>query len=288
MTQIFENSFDSWKKNDLLTRIKNYEDNFFYNNKNELNGERNEILEQVYKGSKAIRNNFFNNYLSEITDNLNNHSDQNSYQYINFFRENPSKYNSYTYSKKLKRKEKYKEDNLNQENNNIIEICNMNIISTKEINNDKIIDKKNYEDENNENINENKELILYEKNLINEGKEANEQLENIQNFIEEDNINILEEKNNNNIFNENDFDFEKLNEFNDKEPNLNDVNEFEEFENNLSEKENNKNEETSNQKSKKNINNKSKSNNIKDILKEAKNYFQNRRKRFHKINKIIN
>ena len=87
MSRIYKNKYYQFNKNDLLTRIRNYEANFISNNKNELNEERNEILEQVYKGSKNIGNKIFDNFLSEITENLNNYSEQNSYQYIYFFKD---------------------------------------------------------------------------------------------------------------------------------------------------------------------------------------------------------
>ena len=63
MSRIYKNKYYQFNKNDLLTRIRNYEANFISNNKNELNEERNEILEQVYKGSKNIGNKIFDNFL---------------------------------------------------------------------------------------------------------------------------------------------------------------------------------------------------------------------------------
>ena len=272
MSRIYKNKYYQFNKNDLLTRIRNYEANFISNNKNELNEERNEILEQVYKGSKNIGNKIFDNFLSEITENLNNYSEQNSYQYIYFFKDYPNKHNSHTYLNELNIKEKYAKEIMEEKeknNTNINQIYyssnnkNNTIKQNKKNNNN---NKKKFEDKNNFKTNDD-ELKLYIINSSFEEKEANEQLENIQTYFEDDNINN-EEKNNIKlkVFDGDEFILENSNNFNDKEPNFNIVS---------------KNERTEKEKSKINYKKKSKYT-TNDIIKEANNYFQKKRKRFHK------
>ena len=102
------------KKNDLLSKLRDYELNFISNvSKDEVNEENKEILQQVFEESKNFRNIFFNNYISSISDDLDRRSDKNFYQYIYFFRNYPEKYDFHTCSKKLKIKEKIIIDNNN-------------------------------------------------------------------------------------------------------------------------------------------------------------------------------
>ena len=260
MSRIYKNKYYQFNKNDLLTRIRNYEANFISNNKNELNEERNEILEQVYKGSKNIGNKIFDNFLSEITENLNNYSEQNSYQYIYFFKDYPNKHNSHTYLNELNIKEKYAKEIMEEKEKNNTNI-NQIYYSSNNKNNSIKQNKKNNIKTNDD------ELKLYIINSSFEEKEANEQLENIQTYFEDDNINN-EEKNNIKlkVFDGDEFILENSNNFNDKEPNFNIVS---------------KNERTEKEKSKINYKKKSKYT-TNDIIKEANNYFQKKRKRFHK------
>ena len=126
------------------------------------------------------------------------------------------------------------------------------------------------------------ELKLYIINSSFEEKEANEQLENIQTYFEDDNINN-EEKNNIKlkVFDGDEFILENSNNFNDKEPNFNIVIKFDQNDNNLRDEKVSKNERTEKEKSKINYKKKSKYT-TNDIIKEANNYFQKKRKRFHK------
>ena len=87
MIQDFNILFEKWKNKDLLEWIKEYE-NKLYKSENNINKSfTKEVLEQVYNNSQNIRNYFFNNYLTEISDNLNKKSDKDNYEYIDFFRQ---------------------------------------------------------------------------------------------------------------------------------------------------------------------------------------------------------
>ena len=182
---------DIFKNKDLLSRLKDYEKNFISNNNNnEKDEERKEILEQVFQDSTNIRNNFFKNYVSDISENLNGRSDLNSYQYMNFFRYYPNKYNNKTFSKNLKLNTKEK-DNCNEiEDLNIYE--NNAIVIEKEAD-EQIMDAQISDDENKQ-INEINKLDennidLFKKLEDNNDKEPDyNSVQNNNNFYNDENI----------------------------------------------------------------------------------------------------
>ena len=255
MEQKSNSNSEKFKNKDLLTRLKDYEANFISdNNNNETDEEKKEILEEVFQGSKNIRNNFFKNYLTDISDNLNGHSDNNSYHYMDFFRNFPNN-NFYTFSKKLNSKE-------------------------------------NEEKEDNKYNIENEELNIYENKATMIEKEADEQIEDIQ-ISDDENIEIKENNqlNENNNLDENNLNlFEKLNDNNDKEPDYNCVQNnicYNDENNSLNEM--NIKEKTDKKGGFNNIIYKNKikgglntklSNNI---MTETETYFKNKKIRFHKI-----
>ena len=114
----FNAMFENWKNKDLLTWIKDYDKKFYMDNK-ELNPDKKEIFEQIYNGSRNIRNYFYNNYLTDISDNLNCKSDKKIYEYKNFFKQVPAegKKNYYEFYKK-EQIEYYNDGNDNDTNNN--------------------------------------------------------------------------------------------------------------------------------------------------------------------------
>ena len=115
MKEDFNIMFEKWKNKDLLTWIKDYEDKFIFENNKEFNNDKKEFFEKVYKNSKNIRNYFYNNYLTDMSDNLNNKSDKNIYEYENFFRQTPPNgKKGYKYYKK----EEIEYYNNNEDNNN--------------------------------------------------------------------------------------------------------------------------------------------------------------------------
>ena len=111
------------RKRDLLTWIQNYEKKKD-EKMTESNEEQRNIFEKVYKNSDDIRKFFFDNYLSNISNNLNTKSSKDNYSYKDFFKreeyELNNKYNNLFKSKKVdkyKGKENIKENNQNKNNN---------------------------------------------------------------------------------------------------------------------------------------------------------------------------
>ena len=115
MNEDFNIMFEKLKKKDLLTWIKDYEKTFMDNNM--INSDKKEILEQVYKGSANIRKYFYNNYLTDISAQLNTKSDKDSYKYLNFFKQVPPKSNRNYYEYYKKEKIEYYDDDNNNNNN---------------------------------------------------------------------------------------------------------------------------------------------------------------------------
>ena len=92
MSLYLNKNIENSKNNNLLSWVKDYDINFISNNNNNLDEDKKEILEQVFQESKNFRNNFLNNYLTDLSENLDNRSEKNSYQYMNFFRNAPNIY----------------------------------------------------------------------------------------------------------------------------------------------------------------------------------------------------
>ena len=183
MNEDFNVMFDNYKNKDLLAWIKDYENKFYTENK-ELSPDKKEFFEKVYNRSKNVRNYFYNNYLSDISDNLNSKSNKNTYEYENFFKQVPPKEKKKYYEFYEKEHiENYSDDNDNDNDNNY---SNKKIIK-EQYNNKKYLRNKN-EDLNDENKNRNKRIEenFYRKN------------ENIEESNEEENTS-KNNKNNNSI-----------------------------------------------------------------------------------------
>ena len=117
MNEDFNMIFEKWKNKDLITWIKDYEQKF-YKDMEDSNNEKKEFFEKIYNGTKNIRNYFYNNYLTDMSDNLNNKSDENNYQYINFFRQIPPKQRKLKYKFNKKEEIEYYDDKEDNEDNN--------------------------------------------------------------------------------------------------------------------------------------------------------------------------
>ena len=96
------------KNDDLISWMKEYDKNFFDNNK--FNEERKEIFDELYQSSKSMRNHFYDNYISNLSNNLNTKSDRNIYKYLNFFTKVEPKPKNY-YGKYKKEEIRYYDDN---------------------------------------------------------------------------------------------------------------------------------------------------------------------------------
>ena len=114
MNEDFNIKYEKWKNKDLLTWIKDYEKKFYENNN--LNEDRKEIIEEIYKGSEDVRNNFYEHYITDISENLNTRSNKNTYQYLNFFKRVEPKGNKNIYEIYKKEEIKYYDDD-NDKNN---------------------------------------------------------------------------------------------------------------------------------------------------------------------------
>ena len=80
MKEDFQVIFKKWKNKDLITWIEDYE-NKYYSIDSKDNEIKKEILEQVHNNNKNVRKLFFDNYLSDISNNLNSKSNKDNYQY---------------------------------------------------------------------------------------------------------------------------------------------------------------------------------------------------------------
>ena len=205
-----DKNLENSKNKDSLSWFEDYDINFISNNNNNLNEEKKEILEQVFQESKNFRNHFFKNYLFNFSENLDNRSDKNSYQYMNFFRNTQNIYNKHNINIK-KRNNKDDEELKNYEKNATIEEkerdeqkCDIPFNENKNnnlMNENKIDDSFNFEKENC--LNDKEANINFFVNPVgndNFYSEDNKYLDNDINKSknEKDKSNINEEDSNNN------------------------------------------------------------------------------------------
>ena len=156
--------FERWKNKDLLTWIKDYEEKFYADNE-ELNNDKKQFFDQVYKGSENIRSYFYNNYLIDMSNNLNVKSDKNIYQYTNFFKQiTPTRKKGY----RIYKNEKIEYYDSNDEDD----------INTNEKLRNKEYNKSNINKNNYEKINDNEFYIRKNNKVYNNRYDDNEGEEN--------------------------------------------------------------------------------------------------------------
>ena len=179
------------KKKDLLTWIKDCESKFDEKNY-DLDEDKKDFFKKIYEDSNHIRKYFFENYLNNITDNLNTKSNKDSYQYKDFFKlDNQSDVKNKYFSMFEEKEKKNKENKQNKKYE----------YKGKENIKDNFINKKEnyfnyytskYKKKNEEKINENKNDNIYKDKYKNNNiyvskyydvyKTKNEKINNSQNF----------------------------------------------------------------------------------------------------------
>ena len=115
MNKTFNLTFEKLNNKDLITWIQDYDNNIF--NNDNISEEKKQILEQINKRSKKMRKFFYENYLIDFSENLNNKSDNNTYHYLNFFKKPESK--NITNYIEISKREVMKRSDDNNNNNNL-------------------------------------------------------------------------------------------------------------------------------------------------------------------------
>ena len=115
MNKTFNLTFEKWNNKDLITWIKDFDNNTF--NNDNITEEKKQILEQINKRSKNMRKFFYENYLTDFSENLNNKSDNNTYHYLNFFKKPESK--GITNYFEISKREVMKRSDDDNDNNNL-------------------------------------------------------------------------------------------------------------------------------------------------------------------------
>ena len=98
------------EKRDLLTWIKDCENKIDERNI-ESDENKREFFQKIYDDSEHMRKYFFDNYLNNISNNLNSKSNKDSYKYKDFFRRDQPEIKNKYYSLFEKGKEKEKKKN---------------------------------------------------------------------------------------------------------------------------------------------------------------------------------